>query len=82
MANKPMPWSLKGVSAPAREAAKAAAAGEGVPMGEWLSRIIREIALAERVQAAAGASPQPAPPAEPRLSSIERAMSRHSGGSS
>jgi hypothetical protein len=78
MTKKPMPWSLKGVSAQARYAAKTAAADAGVPIGEWLSTVIRDIALAERLEA--GARPA-APSAAPRMSSIERAMSRQSGGS-
>jgi hypothetical protein len=36
-----MPWSVKGVSKAAREAAKAAAAEQGVTMGEWLSKAIK-----------------------------------------
>jgi hypothetical protein len=36
-----IPWSVKGVSKEAREAAKKAAAEQGVTMGEWLTRAIR-----------------------------------------
>ena len=36
-----MPWSIKGVSSEARTLAKAAAAREGVTMGEWVSQAIR-----------------------------------------
>jgi hypothetical protein len=36
-----MPWSVKGVSKAAREAAKVAAAEQGVTMGEWLSKAIK-----------------------------------------
>jgi localization factor PodJL len=36
-----MPWSIKGVSAEARTLAKAAAAREGLTMGEWVSRAIQ-----------------------------------------
>lgn len=37
-----IPWSVKGVSREAREAVKRAATAEGVTIGEWLSRAIRE----------------------------------------
>jgi len=37
-----IPWSVKGVSKEAREAVKRAATAEGVTIGEWLSRAIRE----------------------------------------
>lgn len=36
-----IPWSVKGVSKEAREAAKKAAAARGITMGEWLSEAIR-----------------------------------------
>ncbi|MEK9596922.1 MAG: hypothetical protein VW057_13235 [Rhodospirillaceae bacterium] len=36
-----MPWSIKGVSSEARTLAKAAAAREGLTMGEWVSQAIR-----------------------------------------
>lgn len=74
MTTKPMPWSLKGVSPEAREAARTAAAADDLPIGTWLSRIIREVAAAEHADAAR--------PPEPRMSSIERAMSRLGGNSS
>lgn len=35
------PWSVKGVSREARDAARAAAAAEGATIGEWLGRAIR-----------------------------------------
>jgi len=35
-----MPWSIKGVSAEARQIAKSAAMAAGEPMGVWLSRLI------------------------------------------
>jgi hypothetical protein len=85
MTKRPMPWSLKGVSTKARDAAKSAAADAGVPMGEWLSSVIREIAAAERLAPGAAPTASAAPPGAasgPRLSSIERAMSRQGGGSS
>ena len=37
-----MPWSVKGVSKEAREVVKKGAAADGVTIGEWLSRVIRE----------------------------------------
>lgn len=70
MTAKTMPWSLKGVSLEARERAKEAAAREGLPIGIWLGGVIRTIAAAERADAEAH------PVGGPRLSSIERAMSR------
>lgn len=36
-----IPWSVKGVSKEARDAAKKAAAEQGVTMGEWLTQAIR-----------------------------------------
>jgi hypothetical protein len=51
MTGGPLPWSLKGVSSAARSAAKDAARREGVPLGVWLGRIIRETDAAEREQA-------------------------------
>ena len=35
------PWSVKGVSREARDAARRAAAAEGATIGEWLGRAIR-----------------------------------------
>ena len=42
------PWSVKGISAEERDLAKQAARRAGVPIGQWLSRQIREAAEAER----------------------------------
>jgi hypothetical protein len=42
-----IPWSIKGVSADARAAAREAAKRSGEPLGAWLARIIRETAEAE-----------------------------------
>lgn len=36
------PWSIKGVSKKARALAKRQAASEGMPLGQWLSKRIRE----------------------------------------
>ena len=35
------PWSIKGVSADARNMAKARASAEGLTMGQWLTAVIR-----------------------------------------
>lgn len=43
MAKSVMPWSLKGVSPEAREIAKKAAAQQGMTIGEWVSRAIRDV---------------------------------------
>lgn len=42
------PWSVKGISAEERDLAKQAARRAGVPIGQWLSRQIREAAELER----------------------------------
>ena len=42
------PWSVKGIAAEERELAKQAARRAGVPIGQWLSRHIREAAEEER----------------------------------
>jgi localization factor PodJL len=57
-----LPWSIKGVSAEAREAAKQAARSAGLPLGLWLSRVIREVAAQE---AAERGPPATAAPVEP-----------------
>ncbi|WP_420402910.1 hypothetical protein [Nisaea sp.] len=43
MAKSVLPWSLKGVSPEAREIAKKAAAQQGMTIGEWVSRAIRDV---------------------------------------
>ena len=48
------PWSVKGISSEERELAKQAARRAGVPIGQWLSRQIREAAEMERSGRAAG----------------------------
>jgi len=74
MAKQPLPWSLKGVSRAAREAAKAAAKREGVPLGVWLSRVIRDISAKEGggADTAGGSGTRD----ESGLNSIERAAAR------
>ena len=61
------PWSVKGISAEERDLAKQAARRAGVPIGQWLSRQIREAAESERagrppVQGDGRFGPGPAPP--------------------
>lgn len=66
-----MPWSIKGVSAEARTLAKAAAAREGLTMGEWVSRAIHRRGGQSDIStstvtadpAPLGAAPLPEPPA-------------------
>ncbi|MEQ8334901.1 hypothetical protein [Nisaea sp.] len=43
MSKPVLPWSLKGVSPEAREIAKKAAAQQGITIGEWVSRAIRDV---------------------------------------
>lgn len=79
MVNAPLPWSLKGVSRAARDAAKAAARRESVPLGVWLSRVIHAISAEESVNQVTGAGDATD---ETGLNSIERAAVRigfHSG---
>jgi hypothetical protein len=47
MAESNIPWSIKGISAEARAAAREAAKKAGMPLGAWLARTIREVAAAE-----------------------------------
>lgn len=59
----PLPWSIKGISPEAREAAKSAAATDGLTMGEWMSRAIRRAGGEAEVDGPAAdrtASPVPA----------------------
>lgn len=46
------PWSVKGIASEERELAKQAARRAGVPIGQWLSRQIREAAEEERASRA------------------------------
>jgi localization factor PodJL len=50
------PWSVKGVEPEAREAAKLAARRAGVPVGVWLSNMIRKGA-AEQLKSGGSAAP-------------------------
>jgi hypothetical protein len=47
VADANLPWSIKGISAEARAAAREAAKKAGMPLGAWLARCIREVAAAE-----------------------------------
>lgn len=59
------PWSVKGVSAEDREAAKIAARKAGMPIGVWLSEQIRHAASDAPVpEEPAGTEPEPARPPE------------------
>ena len=40
--NVNFPWSIKGVSTEARDFAKTAASKNGLTMGDWLSKVIRD----------------------------------------
>lgn len=55
-----LPWSIKGITPEARQAAKERAAEAGQPMGAWLSEAIHSVSRAER--AAAGGGPSTAHP--------------------
>jgi hypothetical protein len=45
------PWAIRGIPAEARNAAMAASRREGVTLGEWLDRAIRQQVKADRSQA-------------------------------
>lgn len=57
MSKPVLPWSLKGVSPEAREIAKKAAAQQGITIGEWVSRAIRDVGPDQQ----AGTLPDDAP---------------------
>src|SRR5262245_46383283 len=62
-----LPWSIKGISPEARQAAKELAAEAGKPMGAWLSEAIHHISQLEREAEQGGpAEMAAAPPSEPR----------------
>ncbi|WP_420402909.1 hypothetical protein [Nisaea sp.] len=67
------PWSVKGVSAEDREAAKIAARKAGMPIGVWLSEQIRHAASDKPAEnRPAATEPEPAPAREDRSSSAAR----------
>ncbi len=86
MTSSPHPWSLKGITPAAREAAKQAAEADGVTLGVWLTRLIGDAAADQGVTAADIADrsaprvviAEPAPQIPARPSSIERLM-KHNG---
>jgi localization factor PodJL len=65
-----MPWSLKGVSPKARQTARTAAKQAGVPVGVWLTQVIREVSAAEQGRrgkgSASGSTTRHDAPAETR----------------
>jgi len=81
----PHPWSLKGITPAARKAAKQAAEAEGVTLGTWLTRVIRDVAADQgvtEVEIVVEAAPavsifqnRPQVPSRPSL--IERLMRRN-----
>ena len=76
-------WTIKGVSAEARQAAARVASSEGEDLGVWLSRLIRKVSAAEMqaaADAAAGAANHAGGNADHKLTSIERAMGRPGTG--
>jgi hypothetical protein len=61
MAESNVPWSIKGISAEARAAAREAAKKAGMPLGTWLARTIREVAAAEARERGETAAAPPKP---------------------
>jgi hypothetical protein len=64
MVDPSMPWSLKGISDEARDFAKQAADESQVPVGAWVSGVIRAAALQEQgsgTEYIPTAAAQPAP---------------------
>lgn len=57
MSKPVLPWSLKGVSPEAREIAKKAAAQQGITIGEWVSRAIRDVGPRPESDAASQVTP-------------------------
>ena len=62
MVDQNMPWSLKGISDEAREFAKMSADQSDVPVGAWLSQVIRTAAGTAGNAPDPAADPVPAPP--------------------
>jgi hypothetical protein len=83
MVDPNMPWSLKGISDEAREFAKLASDQSDIPVGVWLSQVIRAAATSIDSVAPEVAPPEivppptptptPVPDPGPRSSTIERA---------
>ena len=75
-------WNLRGVSPEARTAARESAEEAGVPLGAWLSQLIREMDAEELSAREADGALNKVINEAPRLSSIERAMLRGNGTAS
>jgi ParB family chromosome partitioning protein len=74
-------WQLDRVSAIARDAAQSAAQGAGLPLSQWLGRMIVEAAAAEGVMLALEPQPvpRPVPASAPVMPPMTRAASPRSG---
>jgi len=82
MVDPSMPWSLKGISDEARTFAKQSADNADMPVGVWLSEVIRAAAdapdaasLAQAIDTPPNpvAPPQPAPAASPAPAPVQEA---------
>lgn len=72
------PWSVKGIDPEAREAAKMAARRAGVPLGVWLSNVIRKSAAEQlKFGNAAPAMQAPAAEAAAPVNGLETAPGNH-----
>jgi hypothetical protein len=79
-----LPWSIKGISPEARQAAKELAADAGKPMGAWLSEAIHHISQQERLigegehgnQPHAGRRESPDPAASPIHGALDAETAR------
>lgn len=82
MVDPSMPWSLKGISDEARDFAKQAADESQVPVGAWLSGVIRAAAT-QGQDSGAGYTPVTAtqPAAETPPPPADQDIADHSGGS-
>ena len=75
-------WNLRGVSPETRAAARDSAEEAGVPLGTWLSQLVREMDAEELSAREADSGLTRVINEAPRLSSIERAMLRGNGAAS
>jgi hypothetical protein len=64
---RPAPWAIRGVTAEARNAAMSAARREGMALGEWLDRGIRQLVKQQRHDV-------PAAPLEQTLAELVKQM--------
>ncbi len=81
MAKSNMPWSIKGVSYEARDAAKEAAAAAGLTIGAWLDQTILgasvgQLADTESDRQAAAARATEDLPEEPVIDALQRLAAR------